>query len=103
LAVVIAAHLQRFDQKQKILITGGGAHNKFMLELISAYLNELDHEICESASELIDFKEAALMGLMAFLFVSGKNNVLNSATGSRISHIGGCFHQAPGQSKRIYG
>jgi anhydro-N-acetylmuramic acid kinase len=103
LATVIKDAVFNGRKPWKILFSGGGTHNDFLIRLIGDYLEDLDHQICLPSIELINFKEAALMGLMAFLFIHGKNNVYNDVTGSSCSHIGGCFYQASGQSKMING
>ncbi|NND32263.1 MAG: anhydro-N-acetylmuramic acid kinase [Saprospiraceae bacterium] len=102
LAGVIRKQQNQRNGNDKIIVCGGGTHNDFLLTLLSRYLNGVKHEISKPEADLINFKEAALMGLMAFLFVNGKENVLSSVTGSTKSHIGGCFYQAPGHYKKIH-
>ncbi|MCB0687444.1 MAG: anhydro-N-acetylmuramic acid kinase [Saprospiraceae bacterium] len=86
-----------------IYITGGGAFNKYLIDQINQNLQRINREIILPSSELIQFKEAALMGLMAYLFVKGLENVYSDVTGSSEDHIGGCLFQAPGNPKLIYG
>lgn len=81
------------DERVKIIFTGGGAHNHFLLRVIKTYLSQTSHEIISVSQELIDFKEAALMGLMGFLFMNGIPNIYSSVTGSRSDHVGGCLYQ----------
>ncbi|MBK8505316.1 MAG: hypothetical protein IPL46_25820 [Saprospiraceae bacterium] len=85
------------------MITGGGAYNEFVVRLIDLYLERINHHIDLPSRDLIEFKEAALMGLMAYLFVKGLENVFSDVTGSSEDHIGGCLFQAPGSPKIIYG
>jgi len=70
----------------KLLITGGGAHNNF---LITAIRKELQQNIPISDRTIIDFKEALIFAFMGILRIEEKVNCLASATGaSRDSSIG---------------
>lgn len=76
------------QNNQKILITGGGAHNKFFIERLSDMLaQEIKLQIPESI--LIDYKEALIFGLLAYLRYHGKINILSSVTGSSYDHCSG--------------
>ena len=103
LATSIKTRVMREGAATRVLVTGGGAHNDFLLSLLSRYLEDKRYQICKPDTELINFKEAALMGLMAFLFVKGEINVFKEVTGASASHIGGCLYQAPGNPKRVHG
>jgi anhydro-N-acetylmuramic acid kinase len=73
----------------KILVTGGGAHNKFLVERISALG---DHRWMIPQKDWIDFKEALVFAFLGVLRWRGEPNVLHSVTGSRISHAGGAIY-----------
>lgn len=90
-------------QPAKILVTGGGAFNTFLIKQLHQNLERINRNIILPSPELIQFKEAALMGLMAYLFVKGYENIYSDVTGSSEDHIGGCLFQAPGNPKIIYG
>jgi anhydro-N-acetylmuramic acid kinase len=68
-------------QNQKILITGGGAHNQFLL-------SRLAHHIQKKATlkipdrQIIDFKEALVFAFLGVLRLQNKVNVLKSVTGA---------------------
>jgi len=66
-------------RKKKILITGGGAHNSF---LISAINNEVGTNIIVPNDTLIDFKEALIFAFMGVLRLENSVNCLASATGA---------------------
>jgi anhydro-N-acetylmuramic acid kinase len=100
---VILLHNKLHQQPTTVVITGGGAYNAFIVQLIDQYLERINHQIELPSKDLIEFKEAALMGLMAYLFVKGLENVFSDVTGSSEDHIGGCLFQAPGSPKIIYG
>ncbi|TVR83441.1 MAG: hypothetical protein EA409_02900 [Saprospirales bacterium] len=51
--------------QKRILVTGGGAHNQFMMARIKAYTDESGFQLTSGDPRLIDFKEALLLALMA--------------------------------------
>lgn len=74
---------------RKILVTGGGAHNGYLMERLEAYLSELNVSISIPDASLIEFKEAIIMGLIGVLRWREENNVLSSVTGASRNSIGG--------------
>jgi anhydro-N-acetylmuramic acid kinase len=64
---------------QSVLVTGGGAKNDFLIELISKSTNK---EIIVPEKEIIDFKEAIIFGFLGVLRVRHENNCLTSVTGA---------------------
>jgi len=72
----------------KMLATGGGAHNSFLVERIKA---NIDHsiEVVIPDPQLIDFKEALVMALIGILRWREEPNVLASVTGASRDSIGG--------------
>ena len=73
---------------QTCLLSGGGTHNKFLLDLIQQ--NSLTKLIIPE-KKIIDFKESlifAFLGLMRFI---GENNTLSSVTGAKKNSSGGCI------------
>ncbi len=82
-------------KNQKVLITGGGAFNDYLVEQIKKELVGKDIVIPEPM--IVNFKEALLMGLMGLLRIYNKNNVLCSVTGSSMDHCTGAIY--PGKLK----
>ena len=74
-------------ENSKLLVTGGGAHNTFLLERLKALLPDVDFIIPEA--ELINYKEALIMALLGILRWREENTVLASVTGAKRSSIGG--------------
>jgi len=70
----------------KILVTGGGAHNKYLLERIR-YRSA--HEWILPSASLIDFKEAVIFAFLGVLRLTEEKNVLKSVTGSSMDHCSG--------------
>ncbi len=84
-AVQIAAILNEFDIK-KVLITGGGTYNSFLIEKIKA---KTKTDIHIPTKEMMEYKEALIFAFMGVLRVLNLNNVLSSATGSETDHSSG--------------
>ena len=77
----------------EILITGGGAKNKF---LINELKKITPYNLVIPEPELIDFKEALIFAFMGVLKVNGEINCLSSATGaSKDSSSGTIFQVKP--------
>ena len=76
----------------KMLITGGGTHNKFLFQCLKIKLKEKFHIDIEYPNvNLIDFKEAIIMAFIGLLRIENKPNVLASVTGARMDTIGGAL------------
>ena len=65
--------------QSKMLITGGGAKNNFLVERIR---NMSKHEIVIPDTMIIDYKEALIFAFLGTLKMEGKINVLSSVTGA---------------------
>lgn len=72
---------------QKMLITGGGAFNSYLVEQLQLALPEVELVVPEQA--LIEHKEALAMGLIGVLRWREEHNVLSSVTGASRNSIGG--------------
>ncbi|MGO4708897.1 anhydro-N-acetylmuramic acid kinase [Chryseobacterium sp. 2TAF14] len=73
-------------QFNKVLFTGGGTYNRFLIEKIK---NKTQTEIIIPEKEIIDFKEALIFAFMGILRLNNETNVLASATGSLHDHSSG--------------
>jgi anhydro-N-acetylmuramic acid kinase len=80
----------KFSKADKMLATGGGAFNKFLVERIEALAPMALHIPDE---QTIKFKEAILMALMGVLRVRNENNCIGSVTGAERDSIGGAIYQ----------
>ena len=65
----------------KLLITGGGALNQFLIELIKSKLSS-DKKIIIPTKTVINFKEALVFAFLGVLRLRNENNVLKSVTGA---------------------
>ncbi|MFK7954007.1 MAG: anhydro-N-acetylmuramic acid kinase [Ekhidna sp.] len=76
----------------KMLVTGGGAHNDFLVERIKYHLP--NWEITIPTPDLIDFKEAIVFAFLGALRFAGKVNTLASVTGATKDSSSGVIHFA---------
>lgn len=79
----------RLTGEQKMLVTGGGAMNVFLIERLKETLSLLGVELEVPDKDLIDFKEAIVMALIGVLRWREENNVFASVTGASRDSIGG--------------
>ena len=76
---------------QQLMITGGGAFNKFLIERISKHLEEINFEIFIPADDVVIYKEALIMALLGTLRWREQYTVLSSVTGAKRNSIGGAL------------
>ncbi|HTI11870.1 MAG TPA: anhydro-N-acetylmuramic acid kinase, partial [Puia sp.] len=78
---------------KRMLVTGGGAHNHFLIGRLQDLLLPLGVAVVVPSSEtdsaLVDYKEALVMALIGVLRWREENNVLASVTGASRDSIGG--------------
>ena len=80
--------LSATDTKQ-MLVTGGGAFNKFLIERLQQSLQALNIEVVVPNDDLIKYKEALIMALLGVLRWREEDTVLQSVTGASRNSIGG--------------
>ncbi len=89
IAIQIAQTIDRLPGNQ-ILVTGGGAYNKFLMELIgektSKNITVPDHLITE-------FKEALIFAFLGLLRYRNIPNCLRDVTGAKQDNTGGIIHR----------
>jgi anhydro-N-acetylmuramic acid kinase len=73
-----------------VLVTGGGAFNDFLMELIQ---QKTTAKIFIPASEIINFKEAVIFGFLGVLKLREEINVLSSVTGAENDHCAGVVYE----------
>lgn len=74
---------------EKMLATGGGAFNKFLIERIQAHTS-VKVEVPDT--QTVKFKEALVIAFMGVLRMRGEVNVLKSVTGATKDSIGGAVY-----------
>ena len=73
----------------KLLITGGGAYNDFLVSQIKRFSTP---EIIIPDKNLIDFKEALIFAFLGVLRMRNEINCLRSVTGASKDSIGGAIY-----------
>ncbi|MEO8854309.1 MAG: anhydro-N-acetylmuramic acid kinase [Ginsengibacter sp.] len=76
---------------QQLMITGGGAFNKFLLKRIEKHLEEINFEVFIPVDEVVNYKEALIMALLGTLRWREQDTVLASVTGATRNSIGGAL------------
>jgi anhydro-N-acetylmuramic acid kinase len=75
----------------KVLVTGGGAKNNFLINLIK---EKTKTQIIIPSEQLIDFKEALVFAFLGYLRVFEANNCLQSVTGALKDSCGGAIYSS---------
>jgi anhydro-N-acetylmuramic acid kinase len=76
---------------QKLMITGGGAFNTFLIQRLSKKLEEINFEIYIPDDKVVKYKEALIMALLGILRWREQYTVLASVTGASQNSIGGAL------------
>ena len=93
IAVQIKNSIKDFSttENSKLMITGGGAFNQFLVERISFHLNDLSIETFVPGEEIVNYKEALIMALLGILRWREQPTVLATVTGAKKNSIGGAL------------
>lgn len=75
----------------RIMVTGGGAFNSYLLERITHYTIDLNTEIYLPDPIVINFKEAVMIALMGYLFINNIENTIANVTGASKATIAGKY------------
>lgn len=78
-------------RSHRLLVTGGGALNDYLLAQLQQQLSDTDVEVVVPDENTIRYKEALVMALIGTLRWREEVNVLSGATGSRKDSVGGAF------------
>lgn len=76
--------------RKKILVTGGGAFNQFLLERIRILSH---HEYIVPDNELVQFKEALIFAFLGVLRLRHQVNCYSTVCGGRFDCSGGAVHE----------
>ncbi len=93
IAEQVAGALHDYSEGQggKMLVTGGGAFNDFLVERIRHEARQAGVEVEVPAAEVVEFKEALVMALIGALRWREEVNVLASVTGASADSVGGAL------------
>lgn len=76
--------------KGKLLVTGGGAYNTFLIDCIK---KQVIHEVIIPDKKTIEFKEALIFAFLGVLRVRNEINCLKSVTGAFSDSCCGVIHE----------
>ncbi|MGB5237080.1 MAG: anhydro-N-acetylmuramic acid kinase [Flavobacteriaceae bacterium] len=93
IAEQIARQLQLHPKgdRSNVLVTGGGAFNDYLIEVLNEKLGP-DIDIMVPSKKLVSFKEAMVFAFMGLLRIQGQTNVLSSVTGARTDSCSGVLY-----------
>jgi anhydro-N-acetylmuramic acid kinase len=83
--------------QNKLLVTGGGAFNGFLIKRIKDTLIKMNTEVMVPGDAVVNFKEALVMAFMGVLRWRQEPNTLAAVTGARHDSIGGAIWQGASQ------
>jgi anhydro-N-acetylmuramic acid kinase len=78
-------------QNPKLLATGGGGFNTFLIQRLTDNLKDLNTDVIVPDKKLVNFKEALIMAFMGVLRWRQEYNVIASVTGAARASIGGAL------------
>jgi anhydro-N-acetylmuramic acid kinase len=83
LGEIVGGELSKYQVDGRILVTGGGAYNDFLMEQLRKHSSATFHL---PSAELIEQKEALIFGFLGLLRYLRRPNVLSEVTGSSSSN-----------------
>lgn len=85
--IALQTSISLLKKEGKLLITGGGAYNDFLIERMQFHLPNI--QIIIPDTKTLEFKEALIFGLLGVLKLRNEINVLSSVTGAKMDHSSG--------------
>lgn len=90
----VAIQISKHIKLGKVLLTGGGALNKYLVERMQARAPWCLYVIPDN--QTINFKEALIFAFLGVLYVMDMPNCVSSVTGASYNCIGGALYKAGG-------
>lgn len=98
IAMQVSEAVQQFNRRrgftpmiEKMLVTGGGALNSYLIERLKFYLDPVNIHIEVPDRQTVEYKEAVIMALLGILRWREEATVLNTVTGAREQSVGGAL------------
>ncbi len=79
------------EKSGQMLVTGGGAFNTYLLEVLRAKLSQSGIEVVVPEADVVKYKEALVMALIGTLRWREEVNVLSSVTGASRDSVSGAL------------
>ena len=80
----------QFPSEGKILVTGGGVYNDFLINEIQ---KQSKCELVKPSKDLIEFKEALIFAFLGLLKLRNEINCFSSVTGAKKDHSSGIIYK----------
>ncbi len=77
------------NKLEDVFVTGGGAHNTFLIEVLKKYYKG---KIIIPDETTINYKEALIFALLGHLRLNEQTNTLSSVTGAKHDSVGGAVY-----------
>jgi anhydro-N-acetylmuramic acid kinase len=87
----VAIQISRHIKGGKVLITGGGAFNKYLVERMAVNAPQCEYILPDY--QTVNFKEALIFAFLGALYASDEPNCLSSVTGARYDCVGGALYK----------
>jgi anhydro-N-acetylmuramic acid kinase len=94
LVMILSRHNEFDAGNARMLVTGGGAFNTFLVSRIAELLQPLQLETVVADDRLANYKEALIMAFLGVLRWREEITVMNSVTGARKDSVGGAMWMA---------
>jgi anhydro-N-acetylmuramic acid kinase len=78
-----------------LVVTGGGAHNAYLMEELQKSLSGLGITLERVPDAVVDYKEAVIFAFLGLQTLLGQPNILASVTGAQLDVCGGSIHLPP--------
>jgi anhydro-N-acetylmuramic acid kinase len=78
-----------------MLVTGGGAHNTYLMNLLASSLLKANITVVKPDDQMIDYKEAILMTYIGARYMDGLSTTIPAITGATGPVVGGALYKAP--------
>ena len=85
----IAVRVAETITTDKVLVTGGGAFNHFLMERIR---KNTSSEVIVPSGQTVEFKEALIMAFLGLLRYQGNTNCWSAVTGASRDSLGGAIY-----------
>lgn len=89
-----AAQMSKHIKSGKVLLTGGGALNKYLVERMQYNAPQCKYVVPDR--QTVNFKEALIFAFLGVLYMADMPNCMSSVTGARYNCIGGALYKAGG-------
>lgn len=90
----VAMQISRHIKGGRVLLTGGGALNIYLVERMRANAPQCEYIVPDRQS--VKFKEALIFAFLGVLYVADMPNCMSSVTGAAYNCIGGALYKAGG-------